>query len=174
MSETVTEWTNYLVIVFPAIMIYAAASDLLTMTISNRLCLGLVVMFLVLSWLVDFSFWSMLTHAAAGLFVLALSFVCFACGWIGGGDAKLAAGTALWFGFEQLLYYFFVAAIGGGALALLILAVRLAPRPRFTTRYTWLSRIYARDGKIPYGIVLAVAALIIYPQSELCASLLLR
>ena len=37
--------------------------------------------------------------------VLVVSFVFFARGWIGGGDAKLAAATALWLGFDQLLNY---------------------------------------------------------------------
>ena len=54
-------------------------------------------------------------HAAAGFTALAVAFCLFACGWIGGGDAKLAAATALWLGFDQLLPYLFVASLLGGA-----------------------------------------------------------
>ena len=43
---------------------------------------------------------------------------------IGGGDAKLAAATALWLGFEGLGDYLLVASIFGGALTLAILAAR--------------------------------------------------
>ena len=41
-------------------------------------------------------------HVAAALAVLVVTFVFFSRGWIGGGDAKLAAATALWLGFDQL------------------------------------------------------------------------
>ena len=44
-------------------------------------------------------------HIAAGFAVLAVAFVCFSLGWVGGGDAKLAAATALWFGFDHLVVY---------------------------------------------------------------------
>ena len=39
-------------------------------------------------------------------------------GWIGGGDAKIAAATALWFGFDQLFPYLAVASLLGGLLTL--------------------------------------------------------
>ena len=44
-------------------------------------------------------------HFGAAFIVLAIGFGCFAMGWIGGGDAKLAAAIALWFGFDYLLEY---------------------------------------------------------------------
>ena len=60
-------------------------------------------------------------------------FACFAFGWIGGGDAKLAAVTSLWLGFGNLLDYFFIASIGGGLLTLLVLVARSAPLPAATS-----------------------------------------
>ena len=50
--------------------------------------------------------------------VLVVTFVFFARGWIGGGDAKLAAATALWLGFDQLLNYLIFASILGGVLTI--------------------------------------------------------
>jgi prepilin peptidase CpaA len=44
-------------------------------------------------------------HLAAGLCVLLLCMVFFFCGWCGGGDAKLLAAIALWFGFDSLFQY---------------------------------------------------------------------
>ena len=44
-----------------------------------------------------------LMHLGAGAAVLVVAFACFAMGWVGGGDAKVAAGVALWFGFDHLL-----------------------------------------------------------------------
>ena len=92
-------------LLFPALMAFAASSDLLTMTISNRVSLALVPGFAVLAFAIGMSGQELLSHVGAGLAVLAVTFTFFACGWIGGGDAKLAAATALWLGFDQLLNY---------------------------------------------------------------------
>src|SRR5882757_1334498 len=76
---------------FPAALAYAAASDLLTMTIPNRLVLAVAVLFVVLAPLSGMGWPAFGMHFAAGAGVLVLGFACFALGWIGGGDAKLAA-----------------------------------------------------------------------------------
>src|ERR1700744_5421200 len=89
-------------LLFPALMLFAAASDLFTMTISNRVSLILAAGFLVLAPLTGMAFHEITSHLAAGASVLVIAFACFAMGWIGGGDAKLAAAAALWVGFEAL------------------------------------------------------------------------
>ena len=68
-------------------------------------------------------------HVGAAAAVLVVSFIFFARGWIGGGDAKLAAATALWLGFDQLLNYLIFASLFGGLLTLAILRFRLMPLP---------------------------------------------
>src|SRR5207248_11420689 len=83
-------------LLFPALMASAASSDLLTMTISNRVSLILVGSFFVLAIWSGMPLADIGMHAGAGLAVLVVTFTFFACGWIGGGDAKLAAATALW------------------------------------------------------------------------------
>src|SRR5438128_10414748 len=93
------------VLLFPALMAFAATSDLLTMTISNRVSLILVGGFFVLAVWSGMPLADIGMHIAAALAVLVVTFTFFACGWIGGGDAKLAAATALWLGFDQLLNY---------------------------------------------------------------------
>ena len=92
-------------LLFPALMAFAAASDLFTMTISNRVSLALAAGFLALALLSGMEFSDILRHLGAGAAVLGVAFACFALGWIGGGDAKVAAGAALWFGFGHLLDY---------------------------------------------------------------------
>src|SRR6202011_4443366 len=92
-------------LLFPALMAFAAASDLLTMTISNRVSLALVAGFLALAPLTGMGYHDILSHFGAGAVVLAVAFACFAMGWVGGGDAKVAAGAALWFGVGHLLDY---------------------------------------------------------------------
>ena len=90
---------------FPALMAFAASTDLLTMTISNRVSLILVGGFLAMALIVGMAPMLVLSHIGAAATVLVVAFICFACGWIGGGDAKLAAATALWLGFDHLLPY---------------------------------------------------------------------
>ena len=92
-------------LLFPALMAFAASSDLFTMTISNRVSVLLVAGFFVLGFLVGMDLSTMMSHVGAGLLVLAVAFACFAMGWMGGGDAKVAASVALWFGFAHLLDY---------------------------------------------------------------------
>src|SRR5882672_11479413 len=101
---------------FPAMMAFAAFSDLLTMTISNRVSLILVGSFFALALASGMSAGDMLSHAGAGGIVLLAAFGCFARGWIGGGDAKLAAATALWLGFDYLPTYLVYASLFGGVL----------------------------------------------------------
>jgi prepilin peptidase CpaA len=153
-------------LLFPALMAFAAASDLLTMTISNRVSLALAVGFLILALLSGMGFYDILSHLGAGFGVLTVAFACFAMGWIGGGDAKLAAVTALWFGFGHLMNYLVYASLFGGALTLLLLEFRQFPLPYALRGQTWLLRLHAKDSGIPYGIALAIGALMIYPQTD--------
>src|SRR6266481_9213581 len=112
---------------FPAMMAFAASSDLLTMTISNRVSLTLIGGFFLFALVIGMSPNTMLWHIGAGCMVLAVAFGCFAMRWIGGGDAKLAAATALWFGFDHLLDYLLYASLLGGALTIALLQFRMMP-----------------------------------------------
>ena len=151
---------------FPALMAFAAASDLFTMTISNRISLALAAGFLLLAAASGMGFYEILMHIGAGATVLTVAFACFTMGWIGGGDAKIAAGAALWFGFGHLLNYLLYASLFGGALTLLLLQFRQWPLPYALVGQTWLLRLHAKESGIPYGIALAIGALIVYPQTE--------
>jgi prepilin peptidase CpaA len=151
---------------FPALMAFAAASDLLTMTISNRVSLALVAGFLVVALASGMSLSDILLHAGAGAAVLTVAFACFAMGWVGGGDAKVAAAAALWFGFADLMNYLVYASLFGGALTLLLLQFRQWPLPYALAGQTWLLRLHAKESGIPYGIALALGALAIYPETE--------
>ena len=108
-------------LLFPALMAFAASSDLLTMTISNRLSIALAAGFFLMTLITGMGLYAIGMHLAAAAVVLAVAFVFFSRGWIGGGDAKLAAATALWFGFDHLLDYLLYASLFGGALTLAIL-----------------------------------------------------
>ena len=153
-------------LLFPALMAFAAASDLFTMTISNRVSLALLAGFVVLAALGGMGIHDLLSHLGAGAAVLVVAFGCFAFGWIGGGDAKLAAAAALWFGFADLMNYLLYASLFGGALTLLLLQVRQWPLPYLLAGQPWLAKLHAKESGIPYGIALAVGALMIYPDTD--------
>jgi prepilin peptidase CpaA len=150
---------------FPALMAFAASSDLLTMTISNRVSIILVVGFLALALMSGMTGAEVLSHAGAAAVVLVVAFGFFTRGWIGGGDAKLAAATAMWLGFDYLLNYLVYASLLGGALTLLLIEFRLVPLPGLVAGQLWAQRLHRRDGDIPYGIALAGAALLVYPDT---------
>ena len=152
-------------LVFPGLMAFAASSDVVTMTISNKVSLALGGGFLAVAIASGLSPGDIALHFAAGATVLILGFGCFACGWIGGGDAKLAAATALWFGFEGLLSYLFAASLLGGALTLLVMQFRVLPLPQLLRGQSWAERLHSKDAGVPYGVALAAAALLIYPDT---------
>jgi prepilin peptidase CpaA len=158
-------------LLFPAMMAFAASSDLLTMTISNPVSLILVAGFLALALVSGMSAAELGGHFGAGALVLALAFTCFACGWIGGGDAKLAAATALWLGFDQLLPYLLYASVLGGVLTFGLIQFRLMPLPAALAGQVWAERLHRMDTGIPYGIALAASALLIYPYTSWMTSL---
>jgi prepilin peptidase CpaA len=152
-------------LLFPALMAFAAASDLFTMTISNRVSLALVAGFFALALAGGMAPYEMLSHVGSGALVLVVAFTCFAMGWVGGGDAKVAASVALWFGFAQLMNFLLYASLFGGALTLLLLQFRQWPLPYALGGQAWLMRLHHKETGIPYGIALALGALLIYPDT---------
>src|SRR5450755_3756323 len=152
-------------LLFPALMAFAASSDLLTMTISNRLSLALAGCFFLLTIITGMSLTAVGMHLAAGALVLVISVGFFSMGWIGGGDAKLAAATALWFGFDNLLDYLVYASLFGGVLTIVLIQFRKLPLPGPLARQPWILRLHETGGGIPYGIALAAAALAVYPKT---------
>jgi hypothetical protein len=65
---------------FPAMMAFAASSDLFTMTISNRVTLMLVGGFFALAAITGINAAEMLSHVSAGCVVLSAGFGLFARG----------------------------------------------------------------------------------------------
>lgn len=163
--------TNLLIItIFPAAMALAAAMDLLTMTVPNRIALLLVGGFAVLAPLVGLGWAEIGLHVALAAAALIVTFAMFSFGWIGGGDAKLFAATCLWLGPALILDYAVYAALIGGALTLMILALRSMPLPAVLNSQGWIARLHSPKTGVPYGIALAAAGLLVYPESPFMAA----
>jgi prepilin peptidase CpaA len=154
-------------VLFPSLMAFAASTDLLTMTISNRVSLGLVAGFVLVAGTAGLPLDLVALHLSCGLAMLALTFSLFSFGWIGGGDAKLAAATAVWLGWTNVLDYGLIASVLGGGLTLGILYLRKMPMPAWAMARAWIARLHDQRNGVPYGIALAVAGLLVYPQTQI-------
>jgi prepilin peptidase CpaA len=150
--------------IFAAIMAFAAAMDLLTMKIPNRISIALTAAFFVVAPVAGLAPLDILSHAGAGAIVLAGSFVLFALGGFGGGDAKLLSAAALWIGFDQLLPFLVSVTIFGGLLAIVILFYRKLPMPGILVP-DWAMDLHRPGTGIPYGIAIASSALLVIPLS---------
>lgn len=156
---------------FAICQIMAAVNDAMTMKIPNWISLLLLAGFIVITpfaW-VDFATFG--EHLMVGFGVFAVAFVMFALGWLGGGDAKLLAATAFWLQTADLFPYLLVTALAGGALALfLMLGRRYVPAGVLTS--PWLYRMFKDETKMPYGIALAIGALVTMPKSQMYLALI--
>jgi prepilin peptidase CpaA len=155
-------------VVFPFCMVFAAVSDMLSMTIANRVPLLLLAVFAIVAPLTGMDLIDYGWHFAAGFLVLLITFGMFALGGMGGGDAKLLAASAIWMGFNvHLIEYVVVSAFVGGALTLAILSYRGSVLATFTSHNMFLRNLANDKGGVPYGIALGIGGLITYPSSPL-------
>lgn len=81
------------------------------------------------------------------LIVFALFAAAFHFGMMGGGDVKMIGALALWFPFQPLLTMLIIMSLAGGAITLLMLIDK------------WVRRQSAQP-EVPYGIAIAIAALL--------------
>jgi len=154
-----------LILFFPFVMAYAAASDLVSMTISNKISLVLMAGFMIFAIWMDMDIVTIGWHWAMFGIVLLIGFTLFALGFIGGGDAKLVSSTALWLGWEHTMQYMLIFALMGGVMALVLLRLRSVPLPDRISGVDWIARLYRADTGVPYGVALGAAALFVYPET---------
>jgi prepilin peptidase CpaA len=145
--------------------------DLFTMTIPNRITIGLIIGFVVAAIAVPLGWDAIASHVGAGLLMLVIGIGMFSLGLLGGGDAKLLAGAALWFGFEGLMQYLLLVAIAGGLLVIVLLLYRSIAPPLWLCRQEWAMRLHQKAGGVPYGIALAAGGLWLYPSTPWLANL---
>jgi prepilin peptidase CpaA len=156
---------------FPACMAFAAAYDLLTMTVPNRIAIALLVGFACLAPFTGLGLEDLGIQLAVAMIALAVGIGFFAMGWIGGGDAKLLAATVLWLPPAALLNYGLAVGLLGGMLTMLLLAYRRLPLPAALMQQSWMARLHDAGAGVPYGIALAAGGLIVYPHTPFMAAL---
>jgi prepilin peptidase CpaA len=157
---------------FPGAMVFAAVMDFMTMKIRNRLVIAIVLGYAVLAPLAGFGLQEMALSLAIAAGVFLAGFLFFSMGWIGGGDAKLAAATVLWLGADVILAYLIYTALLGGVLTLAILGFRRLRLPARWLTVDWVARLHAPQSGVPYGAAMAPAALLVFPDTPWMAAIL--
>lgn len=146
---------------FAVLLTVAALSDVTTLRVPNVLCVAICLLYplYVLNaasagdW-----FWSV----ALAIIVFAVASVLFSLEFMGGGDVKLLAATALWAGPDHMLAFLVGVAAAGGLLALIL----LSPKARVLVDL-W-SVPDRRDEKgpaianpLPYGVAIAFGGFVV-------------
>lgn len=158
-------WQTLLSAVFPALTIVAALTDITRFTIPNWISLALVAAFPVVALACGVSLADGGLALGVGVVALLAGMAMFALGWIGGGDAKLLAASALWIGWPAVLPFLLVTALCGGVLALLLLGLRsMWLRPFAALGPAWIDRLATPGAAAPYGVAICAGALASFPD----------
>jgi prepilin peptidase CpaA len=159
-------------LVFPLLVIGGALRDVASYTIPNWISLALIVTFPLAALALGVPLPTIGLHLAIGVGALVAGMAMFALGWIGGGDAKLFAAAGLWLGWPASFTYLAATGIAGGALAVTLLALR-APllRPFVCNGPAWFVRLAEPGENVPYGLAIAIGALVAFPGGDLMQAL---
>lgn len=130
-----------------AMLVMAAATDIRSRIISNRLNGTIALLAPLYWWSIGLAPWpDMAIQLALALGVLALFATLFALNMMGGGDVKMLAAIALWLPAGALMSLLVLMALLGGVVTIVTLLHH---------------RMARRSGQveIPYGVAIALAGL---------------
>ena len=161
--------TLLLLAVMPALVIVAGLRDLTTMTIPNWISGVLIVAFFPAAFAAGLDLTTVAVHLGLGLAALLVGMGMFALRWIGGGDAKLMAATCLWLGLTGSGMFLLWTGLAGGIFCLMLIFARAYARPYVVGGQGWFPRLMEPKGDIPYGVAIAIGALLAYPACDLVA-----
>src|SRR5438477_5741765 len=106
-----------------ALLIVVAVIDVRHLTISNRYCAAVVLLYPVYVATAPYAV-NWVDGTIVGAASLAIGFLIFAMRFAGGGDVKFFAAISLWAGSQWLAEFVFVTAIAGGVVGLCMLIHR--------------------------------------------------
>lgn len=151
----------------PLLLAVAAVKDVVSFTIPNWLSIAVVVAFYPAALAAGLSWGDIGMATAVGAAMLLIGLAVFYAGWMGGGDAKLAAACAVWMGWPTVLPFLLATAMAGGVLALVLMQMRSkALRPHLQRGPPWLGQLVTVQDA-PYGVAIAVGALVVLRQSPI-------
>lgn len=131
-------------------------SDFLRLRIPNVYVLVVLGLFVVGFIASPDSFGVWWEHVGAMLVFLVLTYVMFAFGMLGAGDAKYGAALALWVGLPGLFPFAFFMAMVGGVLGLFSLLLRKYRPFKNPPAGGWVATVQDGGNAVPYGIALSI------------------
>jgi prepilin peptidase CpaA len=156
--------------ILASLLVVAALWDIRKRRIPNVLSAAIFVTGLT-GALVSEGWAAALSGLGATVLTIAIGWVPWIRGWIGGGDVKLAGAAAAWIGLRQLHEYLLGTALVGAVVALVcyLLSTRIARREMAANLKMVAAGVMPepplRSGggrvSVPYGVACVVAALLI-------------
>jgi prepilin peptidase CpaA len=143
---------------FLGLVLFAAASDIGSMTIPNWVSIALALGFPLAAFSAQMPWAQIGLHAGVGVLVFLAGFALFSIGVLGGGDVKVIAAVSVWTGIAALAPFAFWTTAAGGVLALAVLLARKAVAPA-DTHPAFLNRLLDPARGIPYAVAIAVGAI---------------
>ncbi|CAN5425223.1 prepilin peptidase [soil metagenome] len=162
--------TLLLLSLLPCVLIAAALSDLTTMTIPNWMSGALILGFFPAAFAVGLGPMTVAVHVGVAFAALFVGIGLFAMRVIGGGDAKLMATACLWLGLSGSGVFLLWTGVAGGAFCLALIFARAQVRPFVAGGPDWVHQLLEPKGDIPYGVAIAIGALMAFPSSALLAT----
>jgi len=134
------------------LLVSAGIEDVRTREIANWKNATIALLAPLWWWLNGLSPWPDLAiQLGVAIVVFAFFLAMFQVGGMGGGAVKMIGALALWFPFQALLWMLIVMSLIGGALTVLLLIERAVRRTKSAI-------------EVPYGVAIAIAALISLPE----------
>ena len=141
--------------VFVGLLIAVAIIDVRHLTISNRYCVAIVLLYPVYVVTAPFGV-AWIEAAIVGAVALTIGFLLFSMRLAGGGDVKFFAAVSLWAGSHWLAEFVFVTALAGGAFATgLLIHRRLTAMRKAPSDVGLASRATAAANVFLGGLLLA-------------------
>lgn len=143
---------------FAGLLLWAAASDLATMEIPNRISVIAVALYPLAALACGLPWQAIALHIGVGFGAFVICWALFCIGVFGGGDAKLIAAATVWTGLSEALPAFLVwTCLAGGLLAVTALVARKHFKPS-DARPAFVNRFLGETG-VPYAVAIAVGGI---------------
>lgn len=153
--------------VMPVLVIIGGLHDLTTMKIPNWISGLLILGFFPAAFATGLPLMDVAVALGVAFAALLAGMAMFALRWVGGGDAKLMAAASLWLGLSGVAPFLAFTALIGGGFCLMLMAARAQLQVFAVNGPRWIVRLMQPKGDIPYGVAIAVGALLAYPSSPL-------
>lgn len=157
---------------FAGLLIYAACSDIASLTIPNWVSIVMAAAFPVFALPLGFGLGEIGLNLLFGLGVLLGGFLLFQANIIGGGDAKLLAAASVWTGLSAFAPFMIWTALAGGLFALALLMVRGRFAPLLAAAPPFIYRLLTPKTGVPYGVAIMIGGLVAAPSMPVFGALL--